>query len=418
MNRVKGTVGARTVAGLALVVLALAATGCERPGAAGSTGEPESAVSSPSGSPEIASPSTVGPTESPTATAPADWPTVPMPGPLRDRLHTADLLVYSPTPLSDDMVRRVQRIDGVETTEHLSLAQVAVQDKVITVAAVDPDTYRRFTPRGSATLQDAWDRVAGGEVAFTPVLGQRLQDDAGQVQLGNDRAAPVAHIGALVTQIPRVDAVVNTGWGERLGMHEGNALLISTGLLTAPASVRPEIQRIVGEDASVQMLAVQLDTSVQQTAVLTGGSVADAVGTFSYDVLDGGRIAPDPDWVDDNIRTESVPILGEVTCHKVMLTQFRAALEEIVARGLAEEIHPDEYAGCYYPRFIANTTQLSLHSFGIAFDINVPGNLRGTTGEIHPEVVDIFKKWGFAWGGDWNWTDPMHFEMDAIVEAQ
>ena len=27
------------------------------------------------------------------------------------------------------------------------------------------------------------------------------------------------------------------------------------------------------------------------------------------------------------------------------------------------------------------------------------------------DVVAIFKKWGFAWGGDWNYTDPMHFEL-------
>ena len=32
------------------------------------------------------------------------------------------------------------------------------------------------------------------------------------------------------------------------------------------------------------------------------------------------------------------------------------------------------------------------------------------------QVVQIFKKWGFAWGGDWNYTDPMHFELDRIVK--
>jgi hypothetical protein len=33
-------------------------------------------------------------------------------------------------------------------------------------------------------------------------------------------------------------------------------------------------------------------------------------------------------------------------------------------------------------------------------------------------VVAIFKRWGFAWGGDWNYTDPMHFEMARVVRAQ
>jgi hypothetical protein len=116
-----------------------------------------------------------------------------------------------------------------------------------------------------------------------------------------------------------------------------------------------------------------------------------------------------------NIRTERVPILGAVTCHRVVLPQLRAALTEVVSRGLAAAIHPEEYAGCYYPRYIAGTTQLSLHSFGIALDLNVPGNRRGTVGEMDRTVVEIFKRWGFAWGGDWAYTDPMHFEMNALV---
>ena len=82
-------------------------------------------------------------------------------------------------------------------------------------------------------------------------------------------------------------------------------------------------------------------------------------------------------------------------------------------RGLADEIHPGEYAGCYYPRFIAGSTTLSNHSFGLALDLNVPGNQRGTVGEMDRGSSRIFKEWGFAWGGDWNYTDPMHFEMDA-----
>ena len=34
---------------------------------------------------------------------------------------------------------------------------------------------------------------------------------------------------------------------------------------------------------------------------------------------------------------------------------------------------------------------------------------------MHPEVVNIFKRWGFRWGGDWKYTDPMHFELAALL---
>ena len=113
-----------------------------------------------------------------------------------------------------------------------------------------------------------------------------------------------------------------------------------------------------------------------------------------------------------------MPILGTVTCNKMLIPQLRAALEEVVSRGLADKIHPGEYAGCYYPRFIAGSTTLSNHAFGLALDLNVPGNQRGTVGEIDRDVVQIFKRWGFAWGGDWSWTDPMHFEMNRLVSPR
>ena len=55
---------------------------------------------------------------------------------------------------------------------------------------------------------------------------------------------------------------------------------------------------------------------------------------------------------------------------------------------------------------------------GMAIDINSRENGRGTVGQMNRQVVEIFKKWGFAWGGDWSWTDPMHFELARIVSVR
>jgi len=295
-----------------------------------------------------------------------------------------------------------------------------VENQVLDVVAVDPGTYRHYTELASADFQEAWDRVAGGEVALDPEQRKLLKtDEQGYVKLGSGEEAPRVHVGAYAPQVEGVvDAVVNEAWGETMGMPEGNALIVST-TITAPDRVVAPIERIVGEDVSVQRLDVVaregLDIKATQTAVVVG-SASQAVGSFTYTAIGGGRIAPDPAWVAAHIATEQVPILGRVTCNKVMLPQLRAALQEIVDLGLAAEIRPDDYAGCYYPRFIAGTTTLSNHSFGTALDLNVSTNGRGIKGDMHPLVVSTFKKWGFAWGGDWNWTDPMHFEMNRIVQ--
>src|SRR6478735_3651502 len=285
------------------------------------------------------------------------------PGPRKGALGLADVLVYNGDSLSPSTVAAIRGLKGVQSVETLSLAQVPIENKVITVAAVDPSTYRNFTPAASAETQAVWDRVAGGELAIRPELKKKLPlDSHGYLRLGSEKDATAVHIGAFAPQVEgAIDAVVNESWIPTLHMQRDNALLVTTGQ-TAPESLRKPIEKLAGHDASVQMLdAVArygLDPDVQQTA-----------------------------FVAAHITTQSVPILGNVTCNKLIFPQLTAALNEVQSRGLADKIHPSEYAGCYYPRFIAGTTSLSNHSFGLALDLNVPGNQRGTVGEMDRTVV-------------------------------
>jgi hypothetical protein len=348
------------------------------------------------------------------APAPASYAVEP-PGPFEPPLRTADVLVTAAKTLPDDLVEGIERLDGVTEVLPLSMASAAIDGRTLTVAAVDPGEFRRFTPDASARADFVWRRLAGGEVAVDLSVSRKLVGKDDRLPLGNAEDSPTVHVGAYAPLVKQIDAVVNTKRGEQLQIPEHNALLVSTGELT-PSALRKQFERVIGDRATMQTLALEFDLG-PQTAVLTGGSVSQAVGTFSYTNQANGEIAPDPAWVREYIRTEQVPILGEVTCNKAYLPQLRGALTEIVGRGLADEIHPDEYAGCYYPRYIGRdpSNGLSLHSWGIAVDLNVPGNQRGTVGEIDRRVVAIFKKWGMAWGGDWSWTDPMHFEMNAVV---
>ena len=402
---------------LAVTTLLLAA-GCTDGAPSTSPTSSASPSASPTSLPKVGKPgqSATEAASEPAAVADAGHAVDP-PGPRRGALVLADLMIKGQTALTPEVIERISALSTVKRSLVLSLGNVGIENRVINIGAVDPSAYRNFTIRESAELQEQWDRVAGGELAIDEPLGKRLQDDEGYVKLGNDEDAPRVHVGAYAPQVPQIDAVVNEKWGEELGIPQDNAMLINTGI-NSPRFVMKDLQKIVGEDAAVSILGPDLDPGAKQTAVLTGGSVAEAVGTFRYTVLGGGRIAPEQSWVDANIRTQPVPILGSVTCHRVVFPQLMAALGEIESRGLAGEINPGEYAGCYYPRYIANTQQLSLHSFGIALDLNVPGNQRGTVGEMNRDVVDIFKSWGFAWGGDWGYTDPMHFEMNAIADRE
>lgn len=84
----------------------------------------------------------------------------------------------------------------------------------------------------------------------------------------------------------------------------------------------------------------------------------------------------------------------------------------------------DNNTSAYNFRFVSGTTKLSDHAIGLAIDINpkqnpwlhpsalnkftyTPGK-KGTI-EKNSEVVSIFKKYGWSWGGDWQNPDYQHF---------
>jgi hypothetical protein len=367
--------------------------------------------------------------KSPTRTdVPAGLADVAMkrPGKVKTPLFTQDVLVYSQEPLPDSVVAAIKAVTGVQATEQFSMASFYVEEQQVAYAAVDPDTFRRFTPAGTAQMTQIWDRVADGELGVTPGIRAALavQDDT--VQIGEGKDAPTLHIGALAPlsaplNAPFINAVVNERWASKLNMPEGNALLISTGA-TDPAKIQQQLRTLVGDKTTVQILGPgrNLDPHVAQTAVLTGGSVAQALGSFTYTVNGDGSVNPDPRWIQQYIRTEQVPILGAVRCNKAMLPQLRAALKDIVAAHLASTIHPSEYGGCFVPRFIGHDASqgLSFHTWGAAIDLNVPGNQRGTVGTMDRRIVQIFNRWGFEWGGTWRYTDPMHFQLARLVAVR
>ena len=79
-------------------------------------------------------------------------------------------------------------------------------------------------------------------------------------------------------------------------MHKDNAMIVWMGS-RSPQSILKRLQKYAGSKASVQILGPNLDIGVTQTALLTGGSVAKAVGSFSYTANRDGTVTPDPAWV-------------------------------------------------------------------------------------------------------------------------
>lgn len=71
--------------------------------------------------------------------------------------------------------------------------------------------------------------------------------------------------------------------------------------------------------------------------------------------------------------------------------------------------------GGYNVRNIAGTGQKSLHSYGAAIDINPGPNARGGVGNLPPHIAELAARYGLVWGGNWKYSDPMHFEVAGLM---
>jgi hypothetical protein len=333
--------------------------------------------------------------------------------PLRHRVR-ADVLVVASRPLSARTVRRIDRLQHVAAATTIDVGKARIHGRTVHVVAADPSRFRRFAPAGTAEVTAVWQTLARGELVIAHDTAKRLRLELGSpMQVRTRRGTQTLRLGALATTLPNADVLVSLRQARALGLHRATGVVLSAGK-SDPTALASAVRSVVGGHARIDLLTAP---RLNPTAFLTGGAAASAFGAFSYRYFPDGSIQPDAGWVAGNIRSESVPLLGTITCHRLMFPQLRGALEEIAARGLAGAIHPSQYGGCYVPRFIERNPErsISLHTWGIAIDLNVPENGVGTTGHMDPRVVAIFKHWGFDWGGDWSRPDPMHFQIRALL---
>ncbi len=104
-----------------------------------------------------------------------------------------------------------------------------------------------------------------------------------------------------------------------------------------------------------------------------------------------------------------------------MAERLRAVSAELDALPASFDRDLKTTASTYNCRVISGTKRLSAHAFGAAIDIAVRANgywrwqppevqAADHTRDLPPEIVAIFEKHGFIWGGKWRHFDTMHFE--------
>lgn len=72
------------------------------------------------------------------------------------------------------------------------------------------------------------------------------------------------------------------------------------------------------------------------------------------------------------------------------------------------------FDGCFNIRKKRGSMTQSLHSWGVAVDVNAQWNQMGKPSTLSKEFVKCFTDAGFEWGGTWTKPDAMHFQLKSF----
>ncbi len=307
-----------------------------------------------------------------------------------------------------DWLAETRSVDGARTQSAPKGLAVPLD-----VAAVDPRGYSAFVPPAERAIVAA---LGAGEAV--------LSETSAELRSTRGEEATLALTDREVTVVGTISDVAANGYEALIAgpapaswTRPNRFVLIHLRRAHDRPRVTRKIDRLLGPGQTLRVRARGETPFLRYgDAVLPQLLIKDTFGEFAARPLPDGRLEIDPAWRTKNIVTVAVPVLGDVTCHRTLVPQLRAALRQVAQEGLGFTINRRQYGGCYGPRFIGLDPEgrLSHHSWGIAIDINVAENAFGTKADQDARLVEIFEDHGFTWGGRWLVPDGMHFEWVAF----
>ncbi|MCF7947675.1 MAG: M15 family metallopeptidase [Spirochaetia bacterium] len=132
----------------------------------------------------------------------------------------------------------------------------------------------------------------------------------------------------------------------------------------------------------------------------------------------------DREWYETNTDVFELPVVMRLSWNPTKETRYIRAHKDVglaIVDAIAEIAwfyrekfeQYNRYGGVFNYRHKRGGGELSVHSWGIAIDLNPHLGRFGSQEDANTyprAIVEIFKERGFEWGGDWANPDAMHFQ--------
>ena len=112
------------------------------------------------------------------------------------------------------------------------------------------------------------------------------------------------------------------------------------------------------------------------------------------------------------VELEIGVIPKKIYCNIDLVAPLTAAFNNLIITGFVDELKT--WDGCFNIRKQRGAASQSIHSWGLAVDVNAAWNQLRMPPTLSDGFVKCFKDAGFDWGGDWKRLDGMHFQLSKI----
>lgn len=239
----------------------------------------------------------------------------------------------------------------------------------------------------------------------------------------------VAGLGAGGSPVPAaspnelLDALV-AAYPDRLARHDGEKLYWRDGTVMPVSDGRPDkpFKELLANPSILDQMKLPYRTG----RLATPPAVNDDPGRFRNEAF-FKKMYGDCTRGEVQARMVSIVWLPKSWGKRISVTgvngvadRLRAVSDEIEALPPAVRRAAFPIAGVLACRPVADTGRMSMHGYGAAIDLNLevsdywlwqkktdPIPYRN---RMPQEIVDVFERHGFVWGGKWYHYDTMHFE--------
>jgi Transglycosylase SLT domain len=183
------------------------------------------------------------------------------------RLYLPDAIVTASRPITPAQLAGLRAIPGIQGLTTALRGTTTLGTRRVNVLAVDPGTFRAFTPRPTAASDPLWQVPARGEAIASYELNKRGKLPlGGRLRLGH---VPNMRIGALAEfSLPKVDVVVSATRDAAVGAVTPVVLVSDPS--ADEAVIKAGFTKVLGGAVTVDLVRPTF-TPVQVTGSTTSG---------------------------------------------------------------------------------------------------------------------------------------------------